>query len=302
MKTLRVLPLAILAVSALLAVKMLAVVTGEAPVFGVAEAAAEGAAAPPPTDPLADIEPAPTPELPGVALDVTDIVDIDAALGLPAAAGGDHGESAEADAGHEAAAPEGEAVADTEEPAAEGHGEAAEPAAAEAEAPPQDMGEIFPASASEASVLESLSARRQDLERRASELDLRESLLAAAEARIEGRIAELRTLEDPTGTGAAGVSAAPAEPAEQLAGLVTMYQTMGPKDAAAVFEGLSPSVLLPLARQMNPRKMAAILAEMSPRSAAELTALLAGIELSSPQPVAAASFSDLPQIQAAPAQ
>src|ERR1700727_737148 len=50
-------------------------------------------------------------------------------------------------------------------------------------------------SASERAILERLQARRQELEARAREIDIRESLLKSAEKRIETRVEELKAVE-----------------------------------------------------------------------------------------------------------
>src|SRR4051812_19766702 len=52
-----------------------------------------------------------------------------------------------------------------------------------------------PVSASERAILERLQARRQELEARAREIDIRESLLKATEKRMEARIEELKGVE-----------------------------------------------------------------------------------------------------------
>ena len=52
-----------------------------------------------------------------------------------------------------------------------------------------------PVSASERAILERLQARRQELEARAREIDIRESLLKAAEKRIESKVEELKAVE-----------------------------------------------------------------------------------------------------------
>src|SRR5258708_4375941 len=57
-----------------------------------------------------------------------------------------------------------------------------------------------PVSASERAILERLQSRRQELEARAREIDIRESLLKAAEKRIESRVEELKPLESPVST------------------------------------------------------------------------------------------------------
>ena len=52
-----------------------------------------------------------------------------------------------------------------------------------------------PVSASERAILERLQSRRQELEARAREIDIRESLLKAAEKKVESRVEELKGVE-----------------------------------------------------------------------------------------------------------
>lgn len=121
---------------------------------------------------------------------------------------------------------------------------------------------------SELDVLNSLRARRERLAEEAEELQLRETLLNATEQRIEARIAELEALEQRL------IAAAEAEVQarkEELGALVTMYETMKPKDAARIFDRLPMDVLVHMVEAMNPRRMSAILAQMTPDVAQKLT-------------------------------
>ena len=52
-----------------------------------------------------------------------------------------------------------------------------------------------PVSPSERAILERLQARRQELEQRAREIEIRESLLKSAEKRIEGQVEEMKAIE-----------------------------------------------------------------------------------------------------------
>src|SRR6185437_172619 len=52
-----------------------------------------------------------------------------------------------------------------------------------------------PVSASERAILERLQSRRQELEARAREIDIRENLLKAAEKKAESRVVELKGVE-----------------------------------------------------------------------------------------------------------
>lgn len=193
--------------------------------------------------------------------------------------------------------PAGEAKAETgdeaktAEEAASAEGE---PATAEAPAEPR-------LSKSEISVLESLSERRKELDRRADGLDTREQLLAAAEKRVEGRIAELKEIEARINE---KIGRQDAANEERLAGLVSMYETMKPKDAARIFERLDMGVLLDVVKRMQPRKMSAVLAAMDPVVAQELTVELAVGDRLNPAPAAPPADEAAPAPEAAlkPAQ
>jgi flagellar motility protein MotE (MotC chaperone) len=129
-----------------------------------------------------------------------------------------------------------------------------------------------PVSASERAILERLQARRQELEAKAREIDIRESLLKAAEKRAEGRVEELKGIESRI-TGATQQKAE--EEAARFKGIITMYEGMKPKDAAKVFDRLEMPVLFEIASQIAPRKMADILGLMSPDVAERLTVEMA---------------------------
>ena len=120
----------------------------------------------------------------------------------------------------------------------------------------------------ERAVLESLQQRRQELETRAREMDVRESLLKAAEKRIEQRLQELKETE------ARITGAATKKDEEEIAkfkSLVSMYENMKAKDAAKVFDRLNMRVLIEVVNAMNPRRMSDILGLMTPEVAERLT-------------------------------
>jgi flagellar motility protein MotE (MotC chaperone) len=127
-------------------------------------------------------------------------------------------------------------------------------------------------SPSERAILERLQARRQELEARAREIDIRESLLKAAEKRAEGRVEEMKAIESRI-SGAAAQKAD--EDAARFKGIITMYEGMKPKDAAKVFDRLEMPVLFDIASHIAPRKMADIMGQMSPEVAERLTVEMA---------------------------
>lgn len=142
-------------------------------------------------------------------------------------------------------------------------------------------------SAAERAVLESLGRRRESLQQQEGQLDLREKLLQATEERIEKRVEELKKLEERI---EAAVEEKKQQEENEIAGLVTMYENMKPKDAARIFDRLSLPILMKVVRQMKPRKMADILAKMHPEAAERLTVAIASnasAPMEAPQPVQA---------------
>ena len=129
-----------------------------------------------------------------------------------------------------------------------------------------------PASAAEVDVLTGLAKRRTELDAREQDLATRANLIAAAEQRVDGKIAQLKDLQNQMQT-----LLGQRDDAEQkeIASLVKTYASMKPKDAARIFNSLDDSVLLEVAAQMKPDVLGAILAGMQPEQAQKLTVKLA---------------------------
>lgn len=177
------------------------------------------------------------------------------------------------------------------------------PQAKKPEEPPKDPGgtvisaepsRVF--SAGERAVLERLQDRRQEIEKRARELEMRESMLKQAEQRIEARLLELKSREDK-----ANASSAAGEKSDKqrFQNLVSMYENMKPKDAARIFDRLDIKVLIDVTTQINPRKMSDILGQMTPQAAEKLTAELAARAAES-DPANAKKQPELPKIEGQP--
>jgi flagellar motility protein MotE (MotC chaperone) len=149
------------------------------------------------------------------------------------------------------------------------------------------------ASAGERALLDQLQQRRQELDARDRELEIREGLLKTAEQRIEARLSELKEVEAKVDAAAAKKDEAEAA---RLKGLVTMYENMKPKDAAKIFDRLDLRILMDVATQINPRRMSDILAAMSTEAAERLTVELATRAPDGRSPSAA----DLPKIEGRP--
>lgn len=178
--------------------------------------------------------------------------------------------------------------------------EAPKPAAPETkpEGTPVKMDEAQPqVSASERAILERLQARRQEIESRQREIDIRESLLKSAEKRIENKVEEMKAVESRITATQAEQKAAEAQ---RMKGLVTMYEAMKPKDAARVFDRLEMGVLIEIASAIAPRKMSDILGLMSSEAAERLTVEMA--RRANGGGDQAASAGDLPKIDGKPTQ
>ncbi|WP_375568491.1 hypothetical protein ABWH92_11535 [Ahrensia marina] len=161
----------------------------------------------------------------------------------------------------------------------------------------QDQIEL-PVATSREALLERLGERRVLMEEREQDLRVREQLLAAAERRLEERLAELEALE------ARVTAVADAEEErenEEIARLVQVYSAMRAKDAAAIFDLLDLPILMQVANAMNPRKMADILGEMNTESARRLTIALAGMPVHVPTETSEAP-GELPRIEGVPIQ
>lgn len=155
-----------------------------------------------------------------------------------------------------------------------------------------ETSQISPA---ERALLERLSERRRELEKRQSELEMRDTLLKAAEKKLEERLNELKQAEDRI---VAATQQKEEVELQRLKNLVTMYEGMKAKDAAKIFEKLEVKLATEVARLIQPRRMSDILAQMTPEAAQRLTVALASRAQSDPR--AQANPNDLPKIEGRP--
>lgn len=124
----------------------------------------------------------------------------------------------------------------------------------------------------EMELITQLRQRREALESRAVQLDLQEQLLQSTEKRINDKIVQLQLLEDRIKS---HLRLFEEKETEQLQSIVSIYETMKPKEAAPRFEALSLQTQLDLVQLMNPRKVAALMEKMTPQKASVLTTELA---------------------------
>jgi len=189
-----------------------------------------------------------------------------------------------------------------------GHGDekkadpAAGPALKTSDKPPESMkldvgGNIYPMepgkinSPGERAVLERLQDRRQELESRSRDIEMRENLLKAAEKRVESKVNELKDVETRVNS---AIGVRDKAEGDRFKSIVTMYENMKPKDAARIFDRLDLKILVEVATQIKPAKMSEIMAAMTSESAEKLTVELASRASATPK---AQGADQLPKIE-----
>lgn len=126
------------------------------------------------------------------------------------------------------------------------------------------------------SLLQDLRARRDGLDRRARELDLREAAVQAEKQSLNAELAELsRDKQELKQLELARQDRTEAS----WVGTVKLYEAMKPSEAAAIFDTLDQRLLVQLLDRMNERKAAAIMGNMDPERARTATQALAAYRL-----------------------
>jgi flagellar motility protein MotE (MotC chaperone) len=175
------------------------------------------------------------------------------------------GEPAHAESTHGAAVPKPTA-GHAPQPAAPAPAVVAAPAVPVLPPPPPEVTEA------ERSLLQELRGRRTEIEAKEKALAAREALLSATEHRLSSRVEELQSLQSRL----EGLDTVRREKEEaNWRSLVRTYETMRPRDAAAIMNDLDPAVMVPVLDRMKEAKTAAILAAMQPDRARTATMLLA---------------------------
>lgn len=124
----------------------------------------------------------------------------------------------------------------------------------------------------ELDLLHNLSKRREELDVRENDLELKSKVLEATEKRINDKISEMKLLE----TQMSKVLAQYNEKQDiQIKSLVKIYESMKPDEAAAIFNEMQMPILLEVIAKMSERKVALVLANMNPKRARDVTQELA---------------------------
>ncbi len=148
-------------------------------------------------------------------------------------------------------------------------------------------------SPAEMDVLTALADRRDALEERQRELDTKANVLAAAEKRVDDKIAQLKALQTQI---EALLGQRDTKETEQLDGLVRIYTAMKPKDAARIFSSLNDDVRIGVAGRMKADAMAGIMSALPADIAQKMT-----VELASRYKMPAQAAAAAAAVTAAPA-
>jgi flagellar motility protein MotE (MotC chaperone) len=130
--------------------------------------------------------------------------------------------------------------------------------------------ELF--SQTEIDLLQTLSKRRDELDKREKDFEMKSKILEATEKRITDKISEMKTLEGELNKVIAQYNE---KQDAQIKSLVKIYESMKPDEAAAIFNELDMPILLEVISKMSERKVAPVLANMTPKKAKDVTEELA---------------------------
>jgi len=148
----------------------------------------------------------------------------------------------------------------------------ARPAPAVCALTPEQLAQQAGISPAELRIIQSLSARRTELDARDADFATTLPLMVAAEQKLDAKITALNAIKAEV---QALLGQVDEREAAETARLVAVYSAMRPREAAPIFTALDDSVRLPIAAAMRPRGLSAILAQMPAPAARELTEKLA---------------------------
>lgn len=129
-----------------------------------------------------------------------------------------------------------------------------------------------PASETSERLLHHLAAREKELDAREAQINTKESVIAAAELRVEAALASLQQEKDAL---AVAENDRARDRRDEIGVLSSAYERMKPRDAARIFEVLDDDILIPVAAGMRTQALAGVLAQMAPEKARALTVALA---------------------------
>ena len=124
----------------------------------------------------------------------------------------------------------------------------------------------------EVELLQSLSKRREELERWENNIQIKESALDATQKRIDDKIKQIESMKKQVAMLLAQYNS---QEDAKIHSLVKIYENMKPADAARIFDEIEMPILLLVIDAMAEKKAAPILAAMNPKKAKQVTVELA---------------------------
>jgi len=122
-------------------------------------------------------------------------------------------------------------------------------------------------------MLEAFKAREDRIERQEAELRDRLQALKIADREIDQKLADLKAAEDRLRE---TITVAESASKNDLDRLTKVYESMKPKQAAALFEQMDPNFAAGFLGRMRPEAAALIMAGLSPEAAHSFSVVLAG--------------------------
>ena len=145
----------------------------------------------------------------------------------------------------------------------------AAPAAQSCEGPRDELG-----------LLAELRTREERVIAREAELNDRDRALALARTEIDRKLAELEAAETSLSE---TLTMADKAADEDVARLVSVYERMKPKDAAALFTEMDPDFAAGFLARMRPELAASVMAGLAPDKAYTISVVLAGRNANAPK-------------------
>ena len=116
-------------------------------------------------------------------------------------------------------------------------------------------------------------SREARIEQREFEIENRMQALSIADEQVSEKLAALVAAEERLRE---TIALAEAASEDDLTRLTTVYETMKPKDAAALFEEMDPEFAAGFIGRMRPEVAAGVMAGLSPQAAYTISVVLAG--------------------------
>ncbi len=123
-----------------------------------------------------------------------------------------------------------------------------------------------------ASIAETVSRDRKNLNARLIDFEARETALKALEVKLNGQI---KTISEAKANLQEQADMMSREANSDLAHLVTMYSTMKPKKAAEIFDNMDPAFAAGFLREIDGLKAGLIMAEMDTKNSYKISVLIA---------------------------